>query len=106
MLKKIFSTLLLCLALTLVGNSQAEAREVYVGSYSDGTSVYLLTDTVAGGPSSFDCKVRAGYDYIQYSFFMRGSDPYYRNNEGYEGYVYGGQSPVAKSIWEWVHKYK
>ena len=105
-MKKFLSVMILAMALIFVGNSQAEAREVYVGSYSDGTTVYLLDDTVAGGPSSFSCTVRAGSSYLYYDFYMRGGSPYYKNNEGYSGYVYGGQSPVAAAIWEYVHRYK
>ena len=99
--------MVLAVALIFVGSqsNQAEASEVYVGSYSDGTSVYLLTESVyinSRSPYNFTCRVRAGYDYLHYSFYPYNGSPYYRNSEGYEGYVNGGQSPVAASIYRYV----
>ena len=99
--------LVLAISLVFVGSqhNQAEAAEYYVGSYSDGTSVYLLTQTVnirSYNPYSFTCRVRAGWDYLNYSFFPRNGSPYYRNSEGYEGFVHGGQSPVAANIYRYV----
>lgn len=107
MIKKFSAILILVLAL-MISNSQqnsAEAAEVYVGSYSDGTSVMLLTESVhirSRSPYSFTCTIRAGRDYLDYSFFPYNGSPYYRNSEGYEGYVHGGQSPVAESIYRYV----
>lgn len=104
--KKIFVAMMLAFALVIAGGGvKAEAGEVYVGSYSDGTSVYLLTHTVyvrSRSPYSFECRVRAGGDYLNYSFYPSGGSPYYRNSEGYSGYVFGGNSPVAASIYRYV----
>ena len=107
MIKRFSLMMLLAVALLFISsqNNQAEASEVYVGSYSDGTSVYLLTETVnirSRSPYNFTCRVRAGYDYLSYSFYPYNGSPYYRNSEGYEGYVNGGQSPVASSIYRYV----
>ena len=107
MTKKILAAMLLAFALVIAGGqaSTAEAGEVYVGSYSDGTSVYLLTHTVSirsYRPYSFTCRVRAGYDYLNYSFNRYNGSPYYNNSEGYSGYVNGGASPVAASIYRYV----
>lgn len=88
-----------------VGNSQADAAEVYVGNYSDGSAVYLITETVvirSRNPYAFNCRVRAGYDYLNYYFSPMNGSPYYRNSEGYSGYVFGGQSPVASNIYRYV----
>lgn len=106
-MKKFFSVMLLAAALIFIGGqtNQAEASEVYVGSYSDGSAVYLLTHTVSinsRSPYNFSCQVRAGYDYLRYHFYPVNGAPYYRNSEGYEGYVNGGQSPVASSIYRYV----
>ena len=104
-MKKFLSVMILAAILIFVGNSQAEARDVYVGSYSDGSSVYLLTETVlikSHNPLRFNCRVRAGYDYLNYSFYPYNGSPYYRNNEGYSGYVFRGDSPVAASIYRFV----
>ena len=100
-MKKIFATMLLVFAL-LFGSSQVEAREVFMGYYGDGSAVYLITESIAGGRGNFTCQVRAGYDYLRYHFFYRNGKPYYTNNEGYEGYVFGGASPVAANIWNYA----
>lgn len=107
MFKKIISIMTLSLALIFISgqNTQAEAGQVWVGNYSDGSSVYLLTHTVniiSYRPYTFTCTVRAGRDYLDYRFYPVNGSPYYRNSEGYEGYVNGGQSPVASSIYRYV----
>ena len=107
MTKKIFIAMMLAFALVIVGgqSSKAEAGEYYVGNYSDGTAVYLLTHTVnirSYSPYSFTCTVRAGRDYLNYSFYPVNGSPYYRNSEGYEGYANGGSSPVASNIYRYV----
>lgn len=99
--------MILAFAIIVAGGhpSAAEASEVYMGNYSDGSPVYLLTHTVvirSYSPYSFNCRVRAGRDYLDYSFYARGGSPYYRNSEGYNGYVFGGQSPVAANIYRYV----
>ena len=106
MARKFFSVVLLALVLVLVNaGSQAEAGTRYVGSYSDGSDVYLLTHTVyiqSRRPYTFSCDVSAAGAYLHYSFFPANGSPYYRNSEGYEGYVFGGQSPVAENIYRYV----
>lgn len=104
MTKKFLAVFLLSAALFFVGqSSNAEAYEVYVGTYRDnGTPAYLLTETLAGGRDNFSCIVRAGRDRIRYNFWYARGGPYYRNSWPAEGYVYGGSSPVAVGIWEWV----
>ena len=111
-MRKVFFAMLLAITLILIGgqNNQAEASEVYVGSYSDGTSVYLLTETIqkrawahAGG---YSCTVRAGRDYLDYTFWYPGgySNWQYENSEGYKGYVYDGSSPVAAAILNYIRR--
>ena len=100
MKKVIVATFLAFALIFIVGQSnQAEAREVYVGSYRDGTAVYLLTETIDMLGDSFNCTVRAGRDYLDYNFR---SDGRYSNSEGYHGNVYDGSSPVARAIHEYV----
>lgn len=105
-MKKILSVMLLAVALIFANTqTQAEAAEIFVGNYSDGSAVYLLTHTVnirSYSPYNFSCQVRAGYDYLSYSFYPMNGSPYYRNSEGYSGYVNGGQSPVASNIYRYV----
>lgn len=107
MSKKFFVAITLAFVLVIASGqvSKVDAAEVYVGSYSDGTSVYLLTNTVLirnYRPYSFNCRVRAGYDLLSYNFYPVNGSPYYRNSEGYEGYVNGGASPVASNIYRYV----
>ena len=87
-----------------------DGRVVAVLKRSDGTSVYLLTHTISknyyGSRFVFKCQVRAGGDYLNYVF--EGDDNMddmattYRNSEGYSGGVYGGNSPVARAIYEYI----
>ena len=105
-MKKVFSVMLLAVALIFISgqNNQAEASEVYVGTYSDGTAVYLLTETIRGHSwrDLFYCRVRAGYDYLDYEFRHNAGNPTYRNSEGYSGYCYDGSSPVAATIYNYI----
>ncbi|MBR1397348.1 MAG: hypothetical protein IJ563_07435 [Selenomonadaceae bacterium] len=108
MVKKFSFVLVLLTALIIIGgNNQAEAREVYVGSYSDGTAVYLLTDSIRSngrqGVQDYTCRVRAGRDYLFYHFWY-GNSWEYSNNEGYSGRVYNGSSPVAAAILNYIRK--
>ena len=107
MFKKFFAVFLLSATLILAGQTpNAEAYEVYVGTYRDnGTPAYLQTETLAGGRGNFSCRVRAGRDYINYRFWYAGGDPYYSNSWGASAYVYGSGSPVAIGIWEWVQSH-
>lgn len=109
-MKKIFSVIILAAVLIFLGNNQAEAREVYVGSYSDGTAVYILTETIErNGPGSrfrnssitCMCTVRAGNDYLQYWFEL----DEYKNSEGYHGKINDGKSPVARAIYNYCMNY-
>ncbi len=106
-MKKFFITMFLAVALIFVG-SQAEAREVYVGTYSDGAAVYLLTETIQSkdtrNGSGWACTVRAGRDYLNYSFYLDAYQRYwlYENSEGYRGKVYDGSSPVAAAILNYI----
>ena len=90
----------------------ANNNGVYVGSYNDGTPVYILPETITrnyyGSQFTFTCAVRAGNDMLHYVF--EGDDNLddmattYRNNEGYRGGVYTSNSPVARSIYEFIRR--
>ncbi len=88
----------------------SSSGEVFVGRYSDGTSVFLLPASISiinsnHHPSSFwfRCTVKAGSSKLEYSFFPDSNGrPYYQNNEGYSGFVFDSQSPVAKTVYEYV----
>ena len=87
-MRKVFFAMLLAATLILIGaqNNQAEASEVYVGSYSDGTAVYLLTDSIRSngrqGVQDYTCRVRAGRDYLFYHFCYTNYGWEYDNSEG------------------------
>lgn len=108
MTKKFLAAMVLAFALVIAGGQapRAEAYEVYVGSYSDGTAVYLLTETVNQKSRNtsyrFTCTVRAGRDYIDYGFETMGGRIYYRNSEGYQGHIDDGYSPVAARIYYYL----
>lgn len=106
MFKKVSALLLLTLCLIFANAaSQAEAGEVYVGTYSDGTNAYLITESVniqSRSPYTFTLTVRYSGNYLYYSFYPYNGSPYYRNSEGYSAYVFGGQSPVAANIYNYV----
>lgn len=109
-MKKFFSVMLLT-AVLIFANNQVEAAgygEIYVGSYSDGTAVYLLTQTAKSngrqGIKDYTCRVRAGRDYLFYHFWYENTGWEYDNNEGYSGKVYDGSSPVAASICDYLRR--
>lgn len=108
MFKRIFLALAVVAALMFTGTADtnvAQARPVYVGTYSDGTDAYLLTESVyikSHSPYTFDCTIIYSGVSLYYSFYPVNGSPYYRNSEGYEGYVFGGQSPVASNIYRFV----
>ena len=106
MVKNFSLVLVMAFALVLAGgvNQRAEAAEVFVGHYSDGTAVNLLTHTVvirSYRPYTFNCRIRAGSSYLDYAFYPVNGSPYYRNSEGYEGFV-NDASPVANNIYHYV----
>lgn len=107
MVKRLFSVAVLALGLAFSGIAAptAEAVDYYVGTYSDGTNAFLITESVnilSYRPYTFTCTVKYANTYLHYRFFPRNGSPYYRNNEGYEGYVFGGASPVASNIYRFV----
>ena len=102
-MKKFLSVMLLAVILIFVSNSQAEAREVFMGYYSDGSAVYLLTETIEQSPRNTSlllrCTVRAGRDYLTYMFEPDNGRIAYSNSEGYSGYINDGKSPIARAIY-------
>ena len=105
MFKKFFAGILLAFTIMFISNNSVEAQEVYVGNYSDGTAVYVLTETMGikkVGGGVFYCTVRAGKDYLKYDFWSEDEGWKYKNSEGYHGYVYDGSSPVAAAIFNYI----
>ncbi|MBR6012634.1 MAG: hypothetical protein IK062_02485 [Selenomonadaceae bacterium] len=104
-MKKVLSMMVLMVALIFAGNCQAEASEVYVGTYSDGNPVYVLTETVGmypAGAGLYYCTVRAGNAYLKYEFWAESAVWKYKNSEGYHGFVYDGSSPIAANILNYI----
>ena len=109
MVQKLFVAMIFAFALIIAGQtSTAEAGEVYVGSYSDGTAVYLLTETIdrytRNTSYEVTCAVRAGSDYLRYGFERIDGRISYRNSEGYHGYIDDGSSPVAANIYYYIKR--
>ena len=106
MLKKMFLAFALAVSLMVAAPlTPASAESYYMGTYSDGSDAYLLSETVSifdYSPLRFKCTVYYGGSYIYYRFFQRNGSPYYSNSEGYEAYVFGGESPVAANIYQFV----
>lgn len=107
MVKRLFSSVLLVAALFFMAAPAApvEASDYYMGTYSDGTHAYLITESVSissRSPYTFRCTVKNAGNYLYYSFYPSNGSPYYRNSEGYHGYVFGGASPVAANIYRFV----
>ena len=106
MIKKISLVVMLAMAMIFAAApTQAAAEEVYVGNYNDGSNVYLLTHMIvikSVRPYSFNCRVRAGRDYLDYYFYPVNGSPYYKNSEGYSGFANPEQSPVAWNIYRYV----
>ena len=72
-------------------------KEVYVGSYNDGTKVYILADTIQRNAGNFTCTVKAGRDRLHYRFDGQN----YSNSEGYHGNINDGKSPVALNMYNY-----
>ena len=112
-MKKIFMVMMLAAAMIfVVGQSNsAQAYDVYIGSYSDGDAVYLMTETVqkhyvGGGSYTFTVKVGSGsrFTHINYEIY-RGSEGWgYENSEGYRGQVYDGRSPIAAKLCDYLRR--
>ncbi len=52
-MKKFLATMSLAVALIIVGNSQVNATDVYVGNRANGDSVYLMTDSIEKEATSY-----------------------------------------------------
>ena len=105
MVKKFFAAIVPAFAFVVACQSKVDAAEYHVGYYSDGTAVYLLPHTIkiqSYSPYRFTCTVRARHDYLDYNFYPYNGSPYYRNSEGFHGYVFNSGSPVAENVYRYV----
>ena len=111
-MKNVLAIMMMAFALVVVGSldNQAEAYEVYVGTYSDGTAVYLLTESIdkKSRNTSYEttCTLRAGNVYLDYGFERMDGRIGYRNSEGYHGYIDDGSSPIAYKIYYMCKQYR
>ena len=112
-MKKFLSAMILVAAIVFVvaPNNSAEARDVYIGSYSDGDAVYLMTETVQKlrvGGGGYTCTVKVGsgsrLTYIDYVIAFSHPDWGYRNSEGYRGNCYDGSSPIAAKLCDYLQR--
>ena len=119
MIKQLLATMILTVTLILVGgqSNQAEAADYYVGTYKDGNDAYLMTETIRhteaapGGAYSgtYDCRVKAvkgsSVTYIDYHFYIGDDGWYYRNSQGFGGYMSEGVTPIANRIFDYMVKH-
>ena len=112
-MKKFLSAMILVAAIVFVvaPNGTAEARDVYIRSYSDGDAVYLMTETVqkhyvGGGSYTFTVKVGSGsrLTYIDYEIYNGSEGWGYENSEGYRGSCYDGSSPIAAKLCDYLRQ--
>ena len=89
-------------------NSNAEAREVYCGTYRDGNEAYLMTETIRTNDSELYCTVKAvkgrNLFYINYKF-SPGRGIWYSNSQGFSGECDQYKTPIAWRIWSEASKY-
>ena len=107
MIKKLSVATLLAIMVLFCesGYNSAEAAAVFLGRYDDGSPAYILTHSVVVfdyRPYRFACTIESDGVFLDYYFFSRTGRPYYRNTEGYEAYVFGGESPIAERIYRFV----
>ena len=94
-MKKFFAVAALVLGIFIAQISQAEAADVYVGTYSSGYKAYLMTETIRierRDYMDYSCRVKAvnGGDviYVDYSFWedrQRRVIEHFKNSQGYSG---------------------
>ena len=94
-MKKILAVAALVLGIFIAQISQAEAADVYVGTYSSGYKAYLMTETIRierKDYMDYRCRVKAvnGSDviYVDYSFWedrQRRVIEHFKNSQGYSG---------------------
>ena len=112
--------MLLSVSLILVGGqyNQVEAADYYVGTYKDGNDAYLMTETIRhyaatsrdeAYSGTYDCKVKAvrgrSVTYIDYHFYVGDDGWYYRNSQGFGGYMSEGVTPIANKIFDYMVKH-
>ena len=101
--KKILSVMMFLSAVFLLcgQDNKAEAYEKYVGTFNDGYSAYVLTETISSSAGSCSCTVKAtngrNSTYIDYQFYWNHSYWSYQSSEGYGGEV-TSSTPVTKNI--------
>ena len=94
-MKKLFVTAALVFGILIAQVSQANAQDVYVGTYSSGYKVYLMTETIrieSRQYMDYSCRVKAirGNDviYVDYTFWedrQRSVVEHYRDSSGNTG---------------------
>ena len=107
-MKKLLSVVLIAVALIFVGNNQAEAQDVYCGTYSDGSKAYLMTETIQTNDSEMYCTVKAtkgnNVIYIYYKFGY-GRGIWYSNSQGFSGECTQYGTPIAWNIQNEASRY-
>ena len=113
MFKKIFAVGLIAVALIFVGNNQAEAQDVYVGtSNTTGWACYLMTETIReldDRKLDITCTLKmvtgsGGVKYINYKFHNYPRNLTFTNSQGYSGKV-SYATPIELNMWNTLVDY-
>ena len=111
-MKKIFSTILIALAIVVVQVAQVRAQDVYCGTYESGLKAYAMSETIKMGTPGFrrfDIRIKAVDEdgrvvvYVDYHFWNDPGEPVrFSNSQGYKGVVDKYTAPVEYNIWSYA----
>ena len=110
-MKKLFSVMLIAIAIIFVGNTQAEARDVYVGtSNTTGWACYVDTDSIYW-QNYYQCsatlkmvKNSGRVQNLYYDFMIMQHWTDFKNSQGYSGEV-NSSVPIEKAMWDFIVDY-
>lgn len=106
-MKKFFAAILFAVMI-FIGNSSANAQDVYVGtSNTTGWDCYIMTETMHDiNSNSFEVTLKMvtqskNVKYLQYTFWRDSydSDWYFINSQEYSGKVDSNETPIEWNIW-------
>ena len=118
MFKKFFVAGLLVTIFIFVGNQEkVSAYDVYCGNFSDGSTAYLMTESIDKRTgedwAKLYCRVKAVNGntvmyYVDYSFYASGGGVEFKSSQGYSG-AFGGARrynpyPFESNIFEIAYR--
>ena len=106
-MKKFFAAILFAVMI-FIGNSSANAQDVYVGtSNTTGWDCYLMTETMHEiNVNRFEVTLKMvtrsrSIKYLDYTFWRDngGASWWFSNSQGYSGKVDSNETPIEWNIW-------